>query len=155
MKRLILCGDETAMIVPGCGDVLCDANVLLSALSFGQQFPAECAATTDADSSPSAESDCTSDRMSMSFWVSMIFVTLLVGAASSAFITAQYRFGGKNATSTTGLTIMATSTTATITPPVVMIASATTVLRDSEGGVTMATATAAGIINPILAHSQA
>mmetsp|Transcript_17391 Transcript_17391/g.29386 ORF Transcript_17391/g.29386 Transcript_17391/m.29386 type:complete len:575 (-) Transcript_17391:186-1910(-) len=128
--------DGVPQLVPGCGDVLCDVNILLEGLAFGQQFPAQCSISDDATASE-GEQDCSSNYMSRAFWISMIFVTLVFGAASSAYITSHYRARGKLARSTAGVVISATSTTATIAAPpaaetpMVSTASAT-VLRDSE-----------------------
>jgi hypothetical protein len=85
-----------ALLVPGCTDTLCDANVLLDVLSYGQQsMPCsvsddEAVVTDDDDSSGCDGGDDDDGALSPTHWGLLIMASaitgMLVGAAGVVFL---------------------------------------------------------------------
>jgi hypothetical protein len=89
--------------VPGCDDTLCGVNMLLSALSFGQEFMPGCAVPSVEPVSDDDDVDCSGDNdgsssMKTTHWILIIVLSLLVGFGGGAgavyFTTPRVTSGG-------------------------------------------------------------
>lgn len=72
--------------IPECADPLCPVQVLIDALSFGQEYM-PCSVTTDAvipDDDTGACSDDNGTDLATGIWVMLIFLSLLVGGLVGA-----------------------------------------------------------------------
>lgn len=80
--RLIYHGN--ALLMPGCADSLCDVNVLLDALAFGQESM-PCSVTPSAVVVDGGDCDDGDDSdLSTVHWVLLLVLTLLVGGLIGA-----------------------------------------------------------------------
>lgn len=82
--RMVYNGE--AMTIPGCPDTLCDVNILMSALAFGEEYP-DCSVSSDTTNDDEDSDNCDdSDNMSRFDWTIIIILSSVLGALLGAAV---------------------------------------------------------------------
>ena len=83
------------LTLPGCSTQLCDVNILLNALSFGQEYM-PCTVSEDTVETDDDDEDQCADHLSTANWIVITAMTFLlgglIGAALVVFIDRRRKF---------------------------------------------------------------